>query len=108
MNAKLRNYGSAREMALFNDNIPLSVYDSLIDAVHDKIGYLHKYMKIRSRELGLKKLDMYDMYNPLLPGCKKEYSFFKVLQNKKVLFPTNENRTTLCEKDILLDKNIKL
>ena len=32
-------------------------------------------MKLRREVMKLDKLDMFDMYNPLLPGCRREYSF---------------------------------
>ena len=73
--AKIRHYGSALEAALSGDNVPESVYRNLIDAVHAKFDAFYDYMQLRCQIMGLDKLDMYDMYNPLLPGCKKEYSF---------------------------------
>lgn len=66
LRAKLRNYSSAREMELFEDNIPLSVYDNLIDTVHNNLPALHRYFKLRAKVMGLKKLDMYDIRNPLV------------------------------------------
>ena len=73
--AKVRHYSSALEAALSGDNVPESVYRNLISAVHAKFDAFYDYMKLRCEIMGLDKLDMYDMYNPLLPGCKKEYSF---------------------------------
>ena len=99
LSAELRRMESARSASLFSDNIPLSVYDSLIDAVHDKIGYLHKYMKIRSRELGLKKLDMYDMYNPLIPECDLSVSWPDAVKYvKEALAPLGEEYGRIAEK----------
>lgn len=65
--AKARGYASAREMALDGDNVPLSVYDNLIDAVHEAIPALNKYMELRKRVLGLDELHMYDLYTPIVP-----------------------------------------
>ena len=38
--AKIRNYKSVREMELFQDDIPVSVYDSLIESVHNALPSL--------------------------------------------------------------------
>ncbi|WMI80783.1 oligoendopeptidase F [Anaerotignum sp. MB30-C6] len=64
--AKTRKYGSAMEMALSDDNIPLSVYDTLIQTVHENLPLLHRYIDIRKKELGVEELHMYDLYVPLV------------------------------------------
>ena len=64
--ASARSYGSSMEMALADDNIPLSVYDSLIETVHQYLPLLHRYVSIRKKELGVDKLHMYDLYVPLV------------------------------------------
>lgn len=64
-NARARKFSTALEAALYPLNIPLSVYHSLIEAVHEKIGSLHRYLKIRSKVLNIKPLHMYDLVMPL-------------------------------------------
>ena len=64
--AKARKYNSAMEMALSDDNIPLSVYDTLIETVHENLPLLHRYIDIRKKELGVEALHMYDLYVPLV------------------------------------------
>ena len=65
--ASARGYENARSAALFGGNIPLSVYDSLIEAVHEALPTLENYAKLRRRILGLDELHMYDLYCPLFP-----------------------------------------
>src|SRR5690625_2791781 len=65
-NARMRNYSSTREAALSANNIPLSVYDNLIKAVHKNLDSMYKYMEIRKRALGLDELHMYDLYTPIV------------------------------------------
>ena len=60
--SKARGYQSAREAALYPDEVDESVYDSLIDAVHGGIGTLREYLRIRREQLGLPVLHMYDLY----------------------------------------------
>ena len=67
--AKARKYGSAMEMSLSQDNIPLSVYDTLIETVNKHLPLLHRYISIRKKELGVEELHMYDLYVPLVPDA---------------------------------------
>lgn len=70
--AEMRGHTSAREAALFANNVPVSVYDSLIDAVHGAFPTMKKYLELRQRTLGLEKLDLYDLYVPMVADV--EYS----------------------------------
>lgn len=63
--ARARNYPSSLEAALFDDNVPPKVYDSLLDATHQGLPDLHRYMELRKRALALDELHMYDLYAPL-------------------------------------------
>lgn len=65
--SRVRKYESARQQALEADNVPLSVYDNLIDAVHKALPALHKYLELRKRALGLSDLHMYDLYTSIVP-----------------------------------------
>jgi oligoendopeptidase F len=64
--ARARSFPSAREASLFVDNVPVSVYDSLIKAVHDKLPAVYKYMDVRRRKMKLKDIHHYDTYVPIL------------------------------------------
>ena len=72
---KVRGYESARAMALFGDDVPLSVYDNLIKAVHEALPTLHRYYALRAKVLGLEKLAHYDVYVPLLKGLQVRTSY---------------------------------
>jgi oligoendopeptidase F len=73
--AKLRKYPSCLASALSDDNVPESVYTNLIDTVHAKLDKFYPYMELRRRMMKLDKLDMYDIYNPLLPAVTDRYPF---------------------------------
>ncbi len=75
VSARIRHYPSALVRALSHDDVPEIVYTNLIDTVHNHLGGFYDYMKLRCEVMKLERLDMYDMYNPLLPGCRREYSF---------------------------------
>jgi oligoendopeptidase F len=73
--AKVRRYPSAIEAALFNDNVPLAVYDSLITAVHEHLPAVHRYYDLRKRVLGLDEIHHYDTYVPLVPELEQRHSW---------------------------------
>jgi len=78
--AKVRNYDSARQAALDNNNIPEEVYDNLVDAVNEKLPLLHRYAKLRKKVLNLDELHMYDMYTPLVQDVDMKISYEKAQQ----------------------------
>ena len=73
--AKLRHYSSSLDAALTSSDIPLSVYDSLIHAVHEHLPSMHRYAGIRRRMLGLETMGMHDMYVPLVRPQEAHYTF---------------------------------
>ncbi|SET15676.1 oligopeptidase F. Metallo peptidase. MEROPS family M03B [Oceanobacillus limi] len=76
-NAKVRNYDSARQSALDNNNIPEQVYDNLVEAVNEKLPLLHRYAKLRKKVLGVDELHMYDMYTPLVQDVDMKIPYEK-------------------------------
>jgi oligoendopeptidase F len=73
--ARVRGYGSALEKALFVDNVPVSLYDELIAAVHDSLPTMYDYVETRRRILGLDDMAMYDIYVPLVADVEKKYTY---------------------------------
>ena len=63
---KAQRFPSCLEHSLFADNIPVSVYHSLISTVHAHLPTFYRYLSCRQRVLGLPTLDMYDLYVPLV------------------------------------------
>ncbi len=74
--ARLRNYKSARAMALYGDDVSEKVYDGLIESIHVHLPSLKRYYHIRNKRLGLDKSHMYDLYTALTEK-KEEISFEK-------------------------------
>ena len=66
--ADARKYDSALEASLDNTNVPVAVYENLIEAVHEKLPSMHRYVRLRKKLLGVDELHFYDVYTPLLPG----------------------------------------
>ena len=69
--AEARKYPSAFEAALNRTNVPTSVYLNLIEAVHQNLDKMHRYVRLRKKLLGLDELHFYDIYMPLLGDLDK-------------------------------------
>jgi oligoendopeptidase F len=74
-NAKARNFATAREAALFPDNVPVSVYDNLISTVRANLPAVHRYYDLRRRAMKLKDIHHYDTYVPILSDIKKHHTW---------------------------------
>ncbi len=70
-NARVRNFATARDAALFPDQVPTSVYDNLIAAVRANLPAVHKYYSVRQRAMNLPELHFYDTYVPILTEFRK-------------------------------------
>lgn len=75
--AKVRKYGSDLEAALDGSHIPVSVYENLIDAVHDAFPLMHRYVKLRRELLGVDELHMYDLYVPMVADAEQKIPYAK-------------------------------
>ena len=78
--ASVRRYASAREAALDGTNVPISVYDNLIEAVHQNIDKMHRYVRLRKKLLGVDKLYFYDIYAPLVQDLNKSIPYGQAKQ----------------------------
>ncbi|WP_432646204.1 oligoendopeptidase F [Mitsuokella sp.] len=89
--ASMRHYKTMREAALDGNNIPVSVYDSAIQATRAYLPELHRYMAIKKRLLGLDKLHMYDLYVPIVEKPSVSYPYEKAQPIlKEALAPLGE------------------
>jgi oligoendopeptidase F len=73
--ARARNFPSAREASLFADNVPVSVYDNLIESVHKNLPAVHRYYDLRRRKMKLKEVHHYDTYVPILSDLEKKHTW---------------------------------
>ncbi|SLN02210.1 Oligoendopeptidase F [Brachybacterium faecium] len=65
-NASVRKFNTARESAVFSNNIPESVHKTLLETVGNNVDLLHRYVSLRKQVLGLDELHVYDLYTPLV------------------------------------------
>lgn len=91
-NARVHKYNSAREAALSENGVPTAVYDTLIKEVNSHLDLLHRYVSLRKKILGLKDLQMYDMYVPLTGEPPLSYNFETAkAEARKALAPLGED-----------------
>jgi oligoendopeptidase F len=68
--ARARNYPSAREAALFADDVPTTIYDNLISTVRGNLDALFRYFELRRRVLKLEEIHHYDTYVTMVGNVK--------------------------------------
>ena len=85
--AEARKYPNAFEHALDRTNVPTSVYRNLIEAVHNNLDKMHRYVRLRKKMLGLEELHFYDVYTPLvgdvdrhIPYAEAKQTIYEALQ----------------------------
>ena len=74
--AKARKYNSSREAALDSNNIPVMVYDNLIEEVNKNLAPLHRWAALKKNLLGVDNLKPFDVYVTVFDNFQeKSYSF---------------------------------
>lgn len=90
--ARIRNYPSALEKALFGDNVPKEVYENLIKSTKENIELMHEYSRIRKEKLGVDELRQYDLSVPLVKGVKQVILYEEAFETMlKGLAPLGED-----------------
>lgn len=86
--ATVRKYDSSLGSALDSDNVPVSVYDNLIDTVNKNLPLLHRYLTLRKKALKLDELHMYDLYVPIVEEPPRHIKYEEAVETvKKGLAP---------------------
>ena len=65
--AKVRGYHDSLEASLAEENIPVNLYNGLIETVHKNLKPLHDYIALKKEILKYNELHPYDLYVPLSP-----------------------------------------
>lgn len=71
---KAKNYNSTVEKALEPNNIPVKVYENLINSAKENSGPLKKYVEFRKKQLGLDSYHYYDNQIKLV-DYTREFSY---------------------------------
>ncbi len=95
----MRKHNSAIEGSLFADNISVDVYNNLIDAVHESIPTLDRYIEAKTKFLGIEDLHMYDLYVPLAEKFEYKIPYEEAQQIiLKALAPLGEEYLSIIQK----------
>ncbi len=78
--ADARKYPSSLDASLDQTNVPTSVYLNLIEAVHQNLDKMHRYVRLRKKLLGVDELHFYDVYTQLVPGVDRKIPFAEAKQ----------------------------
>lgn len=79
--AKARKYNSAREAALDKFNIPVNVYDNLVETANKNLKPLHRWTSIKKELLGLKEFHPFDTYVTIFnKHSEQKYSYDKATE----------------------------
>jgi len=72
--AKNRKYKTVLESSLNVNNIPVSVYENLINQINKNLPTLHRFLRLKSKMLGVEQLHYYDLYTPLVKSVEFKFS----------------------------------
>lgn len=81
--AQCRKYENAFEASLDATGVPTCVYLNLIEAVHQNLPKLHRYVSLRKKLLGVDELHFYDVYAPL---CREEQTPIPFSEAKQTVY----------------------
>ncbi len=96
--ASMRKYDSALNAALDTTNVDPAVYYNLIEAVHENMDSMYRYVRLRKKLLRVDELHMYDLYAPMVPNVEKAVSYDEAKQNiLSALSVLGEDYTALLE-----------
>jgi oligoendopeptidase F len=80
VNARIRNYSSAREAAMSNNHIPEQVYENLVSTINKNVHLLQRYVALRKKMFGLEELHMWDLYAPLVKDVDMKIPYGEAAQ----------------------------
>lgn len=96
-----RKYASSLEAALAENEIPVEVYNNLIDAVHQNFPAFYKYVDLRKRVMGLDELHFWDVYTPLVDDVDMKFTYEEACDLIiKALAPMGEEYVSLVKKGL--------
>lgn len=89
--ARARKYPSTFVAAVDGNNVDPAVCDRLIESIHGKISYMHNYVSLRKKMLGVDELHMYDVYVPMVADYDRRFSYEEAKElSLKALAPLGE------------------
>lgn len=78
--ARVRKFPSVLEGSLYADDVPLTVYNNLIQTVKDNFAPMYQYLQLRKDQLGVEELHMYDIYTSIVQDSEKKITYDEAYQ----------------------------
>ncbi len=73
--ANARHYDSTIQASLDATEVPVPVYMNLIEAVHNNLDKMYRYVALRKKLLGVDELHMYDVYTPIVADADQTITY---------------------------------
>ena len=73
--ANARHYDSTIQASLDATEVPVPVYMNLIEAVHNNLDKMYRYVALRKKLLGVDELHMYDVYTPIVADADQAITY---------------------------------
>lgn len=73
--ARSRGYSTALDAYLDRDEVDPAVYRNLVTAIEANLEPLHRYTRLRRRQMQLDELHVYDLYPPLVPPVQSRVPY---------------------------------
>ena len=73
--ARARGFGSRLEHATYVNAIPVEIFNNLLTTAKAGSEPLQRYLKLRKEALGVERLEIWDMYAPIVPPTMADISF---------------------------------
>lgn len=73
--ARARGFESRLDAATYTNAIPKAVYLNLIKAVREGVEPLQRFLELRRQALGVERLEIWDMYAPMVEPTISDVSF---------------------------------
>lgn len=78
--ARARGYATALEAYLDRDEVDPSIYRNLVTAIESNVEPLHRYTRLRKRQMQLDELHIYDLYPPLVPPVETRIPYERAVE----------------------------
>ena len=73
--ARVRHYETAREAAMDGPNVPVDVYDNLVETVRENLDKLHRHAELKADVLDVDELEMWDVYMPMTDSSSPDVEY---------------------------------
>lgn len=74
---QIRKYNSSLESALSSENIPISIYEKLIENISNNLNKFYDYLEFRKDTLKYDELYYYDIYNSIVDNIEYKFKYNK-------------------------------